>query len=171
MLNKGFYSKELILTFSGSMHPYLIFVPNNSKIRSELNQMEEATMETRHSKLKLDINQTTLKNESTLRMLKQIFGRNTDKLYDWMFVTNQTEIDFGHIIASYKRKWKLEDGFKLQDETRIKSKSTDANIRFFYFCYEHMLHFIWIILFKDKVNFKTFMINLYEECLKRSNSV
>lgn len=171
LLNKGFYSKELMLTFSGSKYSYLIFVPKSSKIRNELTQIEEAEKEIIQYKFKFDINKTTLKNENTLGMLKQIFDRKNDKSYDWVFVTNQAEIDFGHIVASYKRRWKMEDGFKLQDETCIKSKSTDVNIRFFYFSYEHMLQLIWIILFKDKMSFKTFMINSYEECLKRYDNL
>jgi len=167
LLNKGFYSKELMLTLSYSNYPYLIFVPNISKFRNELIRMEENGKENAHFKFKYDRNKTSLKNESTLALLQQIFNTQNEKSYDWAFVTNQSEIDLKNIIASYKRKWKLDDGFKIQDEIHIKSKSTDVNIRFFYFIYEQTLQLIWLILYKDKLSFKFFMINLYEECLKR----
>uniref|UniRef100_UPI001A930562 hypothetical protein n=1 Tax=Methanolobus psychrotolerans TaxID=1874706 RepID=UPI001A930562 len=81
--------------------------------------------------------------------------------------TNQAEIDLDHIIASYKRRWRIETGFRIQDEACIKSKSTDVNIRFFYFAYEQVLQLIWIILYKNEESFKVFMIDMYEACLKR----
>ncbi|WP_440948332.1 hypothetical protein ACSAZL_08940 [Methanosarcina sp. T3] len=167
LLNKGFYSKELMLTLSDSKYPYLIFVPNISKYRNELARMEEKEKEKIHSKFKFDIDKTTLKNENTLSLLQQIFNEQNEKSYDWAFVTNQPEIDFDHIINSYRRRWKLEEGFRIKDETCIKSKSTDVNIRFFYFAYEQALQLIWVTLYKERVSFKIFMINLYEECLKR----
>jgi hypothetical protein len=53
-------------------------------------------------KLKLNIDKTVLKGETTLALLKQIFDIRSDKSYDWAFATNQSTIDLEHIIASYK---------------------------------------------------------------------
>ena len=164
---RGFYSKELMLTLSSSTYPYLIFIPKNASIRKELEQMQEAEKKRIQYKFKLNINKTVLKGETTLALLKQIFDEKSDRSYDWAFATNQTEIDLDHIIASYKRRWRIETGFRIQDEACIKSKSTDVNIRFFYFAYEQVLQLIWIILYKNEESFKVFMIDMYEECLKR----
>lgn len=167
LFDRGFYSKELMLTLSSSKYPYLIFVPKNSRIRNELAQMEEAEKKAIQYKFKLNIDKTVIKGETTLALLKQIFDKKSDKSYDWAFATNQVEIDLDHIIASYKRRWRIETGFRIQDEACIKSKSTDVNIRFFYFAYEQVLQLIWIILYKNEESFKVFMIDMYEECLKR----
>jgi hypothetical protein len=167
LFDRGFYSKELMLTLSSSKYPYLIFVPKNTKIRSELAQMGEAEKKTIQYKFKLNIDKTVIKGETTLALLKQIFDKKSDRSYDWAFATNQAEIDLDHIIASYKRRWRIETGFRIQDEACIKSKSTDVNIRFFYFAYEQVLQLIWIILYKNEESFKVFMIDMYEECLKR----
>jgi len=167
LFDRGFYSKELMLTLSSSKYPYLIFIPKNASIRKELEQMQEAEKKRIQYKFKLNINKTVLKGETTLALLKQIFDEKSDKAYDWAFATNQTEIDLDHIIASYKRRWRIETGFRIQDEACIKSKSTDVNIRFFYFAYEQVLQLIWIILYKNEESFKVFMIDMYEECLKR----
>jgi len=167
LFDRGFYSKELMLTLSNSKYPYLIFVPKNPKIRKELAQMEEAEKKTMQYKFKLNINKTVLKGETTLALLKQIFDKRSDKSYDWAFATNQFTIDLDNIIASYKRRWRIETGFRIQDEARIKSKSTDVNVRFFYFTYEQVLQLLWIVLYKDEESFKVFMIDMYEECLKK----
>ncbi|WP_440955119.1 hypothetical protein ACSAZK_16555 [Methanosarcina sp. Mfa9] len=52
MFDRGFYSKELMLTLSNSKYPYLIFVPKNSKVRKELAQIEEAEKKTMQYKFK-----------------------------------------------------------------------------------------------------------------------
>ncbi|RZB28806.1 MAG: hypothetical protein AEth_01808 [Candidatus Argoarchaeum ethanivorans] len=46
LFDRGFYSKELMLTFSKAIYPYLIFVPKNSKIRKEPAQTEETEKKT-----------------------------------------------------------------------------------------------------------------------------
>jgi Transposase DDE domain len=171
LFDRGFYSKELMLTLYNSKYPYLIFVPKNPRIRKELAQMEEAEKKIMQYKFKLNVDKTVLKGETTLALLKQIFDNRSDKSYDWAFATNQSTIDLDHIITSYKRRWRIETGFRIQDEAHIKSKSTDVNVRFFYFAYEQVLQLLWIILYKDEESFKVFMIDTYEECLKRYKDV
>lgn len=73
LFDREFYSKELMLTFSNSKYPYLIFVPKNPRIRKELAQMEETEKKTMQYKFKLNIDKTVLKGETTLALLKQIF--------------------------------------------------------------------------------------------------
>ena len=69
---------------------------------------------------------------------------------------------FDYIIPSYKRRWRIETGFQVQDEARIMSKSKDISIRYFYFAYEQVLQLLWVVLYKDEVSFKVFMIDIYE---------
>lgn len=171
LFDRGFYDKELMLTLSKTVFPYLIFVPKNSKIREELAEMEEKEKKAIQYKFKLNKNKTVLRGETTLALLKQIFDKRSDKAYDWAFATNQESIDLDYIIASYKRRWRIETGFRVQDEAHIMSKSKDVSIRFFYFAYEQVLQLLWIILYKDEVSFKAFMLELYEECLARSKNI
>ncbi len=167
LFDRGFYSKELMLTLSKAKYPYLIFVPKNVKVRKELAQMEGSERKTIQYNFRLNKNKTVLKGETTLAFLKQIFDKRSDRFYDWAFATNQPEINLEHIIQSYKRRWRIETGFRVQDEACIKSKSTDVNIRFFYFAYEQVLQLLWITLYKDEKRFKEFVLDMYEECLKR----
>ena len=153
LFDRGFYSKELMLTLSKTIYPYLIFIPKNVKIREELAQMEEMEKKTVQYKFKLNINKTVLRGETTLALLKRIFDKRSDKSYDWAFATNQSSIDLDHIIASYKRRWRIETGFRVQDEACIMSKSKDVSIRFFYFAYEQVLQLLWVVLYKNEVSF------------------
>ncbi len=38
-------------------------------------------------------------------------------------------------------------------------------IAFSCFAYEQVLQLLWVVLYKDEVNFKVFMIDMYEECV------
>ncbi len=63
----------------------------------------------------------------------------------------------------------VETGFRVQDEARIMSKSTEARIRFFFFAYEQVLQLIWIVLYKEEMTFKEFLLDLYEFCAQRNS--
>ncbi|MDP2789101.1 MAG: transposase [bacterium] len=143
LFDRGFYSKELMLTLNKACYPYLIFVPKNSKVRKELNQMANSDKKKIQYPFKLNKNKTVIRGETTLALLKQIFDKRTEKSYDWAFATNQSDIDLDCIIPTYKNRWRIETGFRVQDEARIMSKSTDARIRFFFFAYEKPLRKVY----------------------------
>ena len=84
------------------------------------------------------------------------------KSFYWAFATNQEEINLDTIIPSYKRRWRIETGFRVQDEARISSKSKDMKIRYFFFAYEQVLQLLWTALYKEKAPFKQFLLEIYE---------
>jgi hypothetical protein len=162
LFDRGFYSKELILTLANADYPYLIFVPKNENVKKELVEMEDAERKKIHYEFKLNKNKTVLRGETTLAILKQIVDPSNEKVFDWAFATNQDEIDLDYIIPTYKGRWRIETGFRVQDEARIKSKSKDMKIRFFYFVYEQSLQLLWAVLYKEDSSFKAFVIEMYE---------
>jgi len=162
LFDRGFYSKELMLTLANSDYPYLIFVPKNDKVKKELEAMEVAERKKIHYEFKLNKDKTVLRGETTLAILKQIADPSNEKVFDWAFATNQDEIDLDYIVPTYKGRWRIETGFRVQDEARIKSKSKDMKIRFFYFVYEQVLQLLWAVLYKEDSSFKEFIIEMYE---------
>ena len=75
LYDRGFYSKELMLTLSKARCPYLIFVPMKKKMRSELALMAEDEKKTVPYPIKLYKDMTTLKGSTTLAFLKQVFDK------------------------------------------------------------------------------------------------
>ena len=110
---------------------------------------------------------TVFRGETTLAFLKQIFDKKSEKFYDWAFATNQSTINLDYIIPTYKKRWRIETGFRVQDEARISSKSIDPRIRFFFFAYEQILQLLWVVLYKEEVSFKQFLLEIYELCAAR----
>nr|QNO44395.1 hypothetical protein NONIOKLP_00002 [Methanosarcinales archaeon ANME-2c ERB4]QNO44829.1 hypothetical protein AKKIKKOJ_00002 [Methanosarcinales archaeon ANME-2c ERB4]QNO46578.1 hypothetical protein DOHMCPNA_00002 [Methanosarcinales archaeon ANME-2c ERB4] len=166
LFDRGFYSKELILALSDK-YPYLIFVPKNEQVKKELDKMIDREKKKIHYEFKLNKHKTVLRGETTLALLKQIMDPSKEKKFDWAFATNQDEINLEYIIPTYKGRWRIETGFRVQDEARIKSKSKDMRIRFFYFVYEQMLQLLWVVLYKEELSFKAFVIEMYEMSNKK----
>lgn len=168
LFDRGFYSKELMLSMSKAAYPYLIFVPKNQKVKKELEQMAESERKKIQYQFKLNIDRTVIRSKTTLAILKQIFDKRSGKSFDWAFATSESEINLDYIIPTYKGRWRIETGFRVQDEARIMSKSTDARIRFFFFAYEQVLQLLWIVLYKEEVSFKELLLDLYEFCVHRN---
>ena len=168
LYDRGFYDHELMLTLAKAQWPYLIFVPRNKKVRAELEKMVEEEKKTIPYPIKLNKDMTTLEGSTTLALLKQVFDPRKKTRFDWVFATNQETIDLDHIVPTYKGRWRIETGFRVQDEARISSKSKDPRVRFFLFVYEQVLQFLWVVLYKEEVSFKRFLLDMYEVCDERN---
>lgn len=168
LFDRGFYSKELMLTMANTEYPYLIFVPKNAQIKKELAQMVDTEKKKIQYNFRLNKNKTILRGKTTLAFLKQIFDNKSGKKFDWAFATNLSEINLDYIISTYKGRWRIETGFRVQDEAHIKSKSKSAKIRFFFFVYSQILQLLWVVLYKEEVSFKEFLLDMYEVCAERN---
>lgn len=167
LLDRGFYSKELIMALTDAEYPYLIFVPKNERVAAELKQMAEGERKTVHYEFELNKEHTVLRGETTLAFLKKVINPSNGKSFDWAFATNQEQINLDYIVPTYKGRWRIETGFRVQDEAHIKSKSKEIRVRFFFFVYEQLLQLLWAVLYKDEVSFKHFLLELSEICDER----
>jgi len=167
VFDRGFFSKDLMLTLTHSEVPYLIFARKNDKIKAEIDALEVGGKKKIQYALQVNKEKTVFRGETTLALLKQIFDKKSEKSFDWAFATNQESINLDYIIPTYKGRWRIETGFRVQDEARISSKSIDPRIRFFYFVYEQVLQLLWIVLYKEEVSFKQFLLEMYELCAAR----
>jgi len=167
LFDRSFYSKELIMALTDANYPYLIFVPQNKRVAAELAQMTEGERKTIHYEFELNKDRTVLRGETTLAFLKKVLDPSNGKVFDWAFATNQEQINLDYIVPTYKGRWRIETGFRVQDEARIKSKSKDIRVRFFFFVYEQHLQLLWAVLYKEEVSFKEFLLELSETCDSR----
>ena len=86
-----------------------------------------------------------------------------------LHLLNMDKVDLDHLIQTYKKRWRIETMFRVQDEARILSKSKEIKIRFFYFAYSQVLQLLWAGIFKEKVSFKEFLILLNETAKERAD--
>ena len=167
LFDRGFYSKEVMHMLNSTDIPYLIFVPKNSGIREELSSMGKGEKKiTLHSFEYTTVDGKKVRDSTHLAFLKRIFDHKTESYFDWVFATNVEDIDLDKIIRTYKMRWRIETSFRVQDEAKIKSKSTNIKVRYFLFAYEQLIESIWYLFYKerDSIPFKSFLIGLSDLC-------
>lgn len=160
LFDRGFYDKDLMYELTKLNYPYLIFVPKHKDKKEILYPMKIGEQVAIYNDFKVNKNQSKYAGENILIFLKQIFDPRSEKNYDWVFATNVEEVLLENIITTYKKRWRIETSFRVQDEARIKCKSKDMKIRYFLFLFEQMLQVQWICFHKDEVPFKEFIIEM-----------
>src|SRR3989344_2287042 len=141
-------------------YPYLIFVPKHKDKKEILYPMKIGEQVAIYNNFEVNKNKSKYPGENILVFLKQIYDPKNEKNYDWVFATNIEEILLENIISTYKKRWRIETQFRVQDEARIRCKSTDMYIRCFLFLFEQLLQTIWICFYKDEISFKAFILSM-----------
>ena len=166
LFDRGFYDKDLMYELTKSNYPFLIFVPQHKDKKEILYPMKIGEQVAIYNDFKVNKNQSEYTGENILIFLKQIYDPRSEKNYDWVFATNIEKVLLENLVATYKKRWRIEIQFRVQDEARIKCKSKEMNVRFFFFLFEQMLQTIWICFFKEEGSFKEFLIQLADTSKK-----
>ena len=160
LFDRGFYDKDLMYELTKMKLPYLIFVPKHKDKKEILYPMDDNKQIAIYNEFVVNKHQSRYSEENILIFLKQIYDPRSEKNYDWVFATNVEEILLENIIITYKKRWRIETQFRVQDEAKIRCKSKEMKIRYFLFLFEQMLQVIWICFFKEEASFKEFIIEL-----------
>ncbi len=159
LFDRGFYDNDLMFELTKWRYPYLIFVPKRKEYKQLFEELEEKKTIFVHD-YTFTKDMSTWEGETYLTFLKQIYDKRSNKNYDWIFATNVEKIVLSELLSTYKKRWRIETQFRVQDEARIKCKSKEMKIRYFLFLFEQMLQTIWICFYKDETSFKEFLIGL-----------
>ncbi|WP_292736979.1 hypothetical protein, partial [Methanocalculus sp.] len=89
VFDRGFFSKDLMLTLTHAEVPYLIFAPKNEKIKKEIECLDIGEKKKIRYELEVNKDKTMFRGETTVAVLRQIFDKKSEKSYDWAFATNQ----------------------------------------------------------------------------------
>lgn len=160
LFDRGFYDKDLMYELIQLKYPFLIFVPKHKDKKEILYPMEEGEKFTVMWDSKVNKDKTNYPLEFYLTFMKQIYSRRADASFDWVFATNIDTIALEEMVKTYRKRWRIETGFRIQDEACIKCKSTDMKIRYFLFMFEQMLQTQWVCFYKNEVRFKEYIIEL-----------
>ena len=164
LFDRGFYDKDLMYDLTKSSYPFLIFVPKQKDKQELLYPLDKGERVSIIWNYEVDKNKTKYEFEAYLTFLKQIYDEKSDKEYDWVFATNVEEVALSNIIATYKKRWRIETGFRVQDDALVKCKSKEMKIRYFLFLFQQMLQTQWVCFYKDEVSFKEFLIETHKVC-------
>ena len=160
LFDRGFYDKDLMYELTKLKYPYIIFVPKHKDKKEILYPMKIEEQVAIYNDFTVNKNKSRYSGENILIFLKQIYDPKSEKNYDWVFATNVEEVLLENLVITYKKRWRIETQFRVQDEAKIKCKSKEMKIRYFFFMFEQMLQTIWICFYKDESSFKEFLIEM-----------
>jgi len=164
LFDRGFYDKDLMYELSQNKFPYLIFVPKAKDKQEILYPLDKEEQIAIYNEFKVNKDKSKYSGENILVFLKEIYDKKSEKEYDWVFATNVEDTELDTIIKTYKKRWRIETAFRVQDEATIKCKSKDMKIRYFLFVFQQILQTQWVCFYKDEVTFKKFLIEMHKTC-------
>ena len=157
LFDRGFYDNDLMYELTKIKLPFLIFVPKRKEYKTFLDGLEKGKTIVVHD-YTVNKDFSTYKGQKYLAFLKQIYDPRSENHYDWIFATNVEDVLLQDILIEYKKRWRIETSFRVQDEAKIKCKSKNLKIRYFLFLFEQMLQTIWVCFYKQEASFKEFLI-------------
>ncbi len=166
LFDRGFYDKDLMYELIQLKYPFLIFVPKHHNMKEILYPLEEGEKFTVIWDNKVNKDKSKYSFEYFLTFMKQIYSRRAETSFDWIFATNTDAIALEEMIWTYRKRWRIETSFRVQDEAQIKCKSTEMKIRYFLFMFEQMLQTQWVCFYKEEVSFKEFLIGMNKQAME-----
>ena len=163
LFDRGFYDKDLMYELIQLKYPFLIFVPKHHNKKEILYPLKNGERFTIIWDGEVSKDKTKYSFEFYLTFMKQIYSKRAKTSFDWVFATNIDTIVLEEMIRTYRKRWRIENGFRVQDEAQIKCKSTEMKIRYFLFLFEQMLQTQWVCFYKEEVSFKEYIIQMYEQ--------
>lgn len=164
LFDRGFYDKDLMYELGQNKYPYLIFVPKSKDKKEILFPMEEGEHVAIYNDFTVGKDKTKYEDQNLLVFLKQLYDPKSEKSYDWVFATNVERVALSNTVGTYKKRWRIETGYRVQDEATIKCKSKDMKIRYFIFLFQQLLQAQWACFYKNEVSFKKYLIDMHETC-------
>lgn len=147
LLDREFYSSEVIKMLEKHRVKYQILVPKNEGVKKILERT------TAFKRLSYNVNGV----QTNLVVIKKEITK--DGRFDWVFCTNCRLGKVSEYITSYKSRWNIETGFRVGDEAKIKSKSKNILTRYCLFLISLILYNLWKV-FEVKIPFKRFLIQV-----------
>jgi len=142
LFDRGFYIGELIKYLSSERIEYLIFVPENKAMKRYISQTD--TIASFNHIIKYNKYMSTWEAPTKIVVIKDKFFNDKKKKFEdcyWCFATNLKQ--HLNLIRKYKQRWQIETDFRVHDEARIKSKSNEPIVRYFYFLTSFVLLANW----------------------------
>jgi hypothetical protein len=138
LFDRGFYKAELLDYLESRKLRYLMLIPALKGILQEYRKNTKKFAFYDHE-MKYQKDKSSWKPKIKVIVCKEILK------YDWMFASNIKFDNPEDYVLLYKRRWQIETNYRVEDEAKIKSKSCNYLIRYFYFMLSCLFHLLWIV--------------------------
>jgi putative transposase len=146
LFDRGFYNAHLIdyleSARGGTPLPYLIFVPQHDNIKEYVTKTTGRLGVYEHEFVYAK-DKSTWKPRTTLVVCKNVGTKKNEEPYHWVFATNLKPSRA--LVRDYRARWNIETGFRIMEEGKIKTKTNNPIVRFFYFLLRALLTLLWVL--------------------------
>ncbi len=164
LLDAGFYVGAVMEVLQNEK--YIIRAPHHKPVERCIAATPEHGWKAWKHTIVWNGGRTTNRTSTTIVVVRNVKMKKGTA--DCCYATNMTldrGLDYVHL---YCRRWQIETNFRVQDQVRIKSKSTFILIRYFYFLISLLLHALWLFFWSGKIAFDAFKIRLANQVLFES---
>lgn len=152
--DRGFYNANLIDYLESATTkcplPYTIFVPQQDPIKRYIEQTKGNLGVYKHE-FAYAKEKSTWKPHTTIVVCKNVSKDKNGEPIHWAFATNTKPSR--QLVREYRKRWNIETGFRIMEEGKIKTKSNNPLIRFFYFLLRALLTALWTLQSAVRENF------------------
>jgi len=142
LFDRGFDSWGLIYRLRDLHIPYLIFWERQGDwYKEHLENMKEGEFIRIERKGIYNRDKTNHRVSSDFVLIKQL--EYEGKKYDWIFATNLGLKTAESYVKRYKKRWCIETIYRITDDIRIYTTSTNSLIRYFLFMFTCLVYNIW----------------------------
>ena len=121
---------------------YIVFwKKQGSWYKKHFNEMKDGEFCEIIRKHKYNRNKTNYPFESKFVLIKQ--HKYDGKKYDWIYATNLNLKSAKKYVMRYKKRWGIETIFRVTDDIRIYTTSTNPLIRYFLFTFTCFVYNVW----------------------------
>ena len=160
--DRGFYHAHLIDYLESRKSkrplPYLILVPKNDAVEEYISKTKGSLGIFKH-KMNYSMKKSTYKPITTIVVCKEAGKNKQGEPYDVVFATNLKPS--WNLVFEYKKRWNIETGFRIMEEGKIKTKSNNLLVRFFYFLLRCLLTLVWAFnnITRTPMRYKSYLRN------------
>ena len=158
LFDRAFYIGHLIDFLEAERLNYLILVPENERMKFYAEHTE--TIRAFKHVMNYDKDKSTWKPSTKIVVIKDV--QKGESIFN-MFFSTSLEASTG-LLRVYPQRWQIETNFRVMDEAKIKSKSNEHIIRYFYFIVQLLLHLAWNVHKRiiGYVQFKRYLLGLIQ---------
>jgi putative transposase len=142
LFDRGFGSWGLIYTLKNLGVSFIIFWKKQGNWYKEpLKNLQDGEFKRVTKKEKYRRNKTTYWTTCDFIIIKQF--EYEKKKYDWIFAINITQDTAKRYVMLYKKRWGIETIYRVTDDIRIFTTSTNAVVRNFLFAFTCYTYNVW----------------------------
>ena len=142
LFDRGFASWGVIYKLQQLHIPYLIFWKKQGKwYKKYFNHLYEGEWTRINRNGMYNRHKTRYHIHSSFILIKQL--EYNGKTFDWFFATNLKLKKATSYVKRYKKRWGIETIYRVTDDIRIYTTSTNKIIRYFLFLFTCLVYNIW----------------------------